>query len=393
MPVGRPAHGLPYARGVFCPAYDDGRCRSCTLLAVPYDEQLAGKAARAEGLLAPFGDIAWEPPVASAPAGYRNKAKLVVGGTVAAPTLGILDADHRGVDLQDCLLYDERLAAAFPALADFVTRAGLAPYAVPERSGELKHLLVTVSPDGELMVRFVLRSTEALARVRKHLPSLLAELPHVAVASVNVLPAHAALLEGEREILLTEASALRMRLDGIDLWLRPQGFFQTNSAVAAALYRQAAAWLADDPPASLWDLYCGVGGFALHAAAVAPGARVLGVETSEAAVAGARSSAAFAGLAAEFVAGDATAFALGSSAADLPEVVVVNPPRRGIGPALAGWFEASGVLRILYSSCHAESLATDLAAMPSLRPVRGRLLDMFPQTAHDEVLVELRRGA
>ncbi len=383
---------VPYARGVFCPAYDDGRCRSCTLLAVPYHEQLAGKAAHTAGLLAPFGDIAWEAPVPSAPAGYRNKAKLVVGGTLDAPTLGILDVDHRGVDLQDCLLYEERLAATFPVLAAFVTRAGLVPYAVPERSGELKHLLVTVSPDGELMVRFVLRSTESLARIRKHLPALLAELPQVAVASVNVLPAHAALLEGEREILLTEASALRMRLGGIDLWLRPQGFFQTNSAVAAALYRQAATWLADDPPASLWDLYCGVGGFALHAAA-ATRARVLGVETSEAAVAGARSSAASAGLDAEFVAGDATAFALGAPAADVPEVVVVNPPRRGIGAALAGWLEASGVPRVLYSSCHAESLATDLAAMPSLRPVRGRLLDMFPQTAHDEVLVELRRGA
>lgn len=375
---------------MFCPAYDEGRCRSCTLLAVAYGEQLAGKAAHAEGLLTPFGDIAWEPPVASAPAGYRNKAKLVVGGTVDAPTLGILDADHRGVDLQDCLLYDDRLAAAFPALADFVTRATLVPYAVPERSGELKHLLVTVSPDGELMVRFVLRSTEALARIRKHLPSLLAELPHVAVASVNVLPEHAALLEGEREILLTEASALRMRLNGIDLWLRPQGFFQTNSSVAAALYRQAASWLRDEPPASLWDLYCGVGGFALHAAVGTPGTEVLGVETSEAAVASAQASATFAGLEAEFVAGDATEFALGSSAP--PEVVVVNPPRRGIGAALAGWLEASGVPRVLYSSCHVESLATDLAAMPSLRPVRGRLLDMFPQTAHDEVFVELRRA-
>jgi 23S rRNA (uracil747-C5)-methyltransferase len=375
---------------VFCPAYADGRCRSCTLLAVGYDEQLAGKAARAEGLLAPFGDIGWEPPVPSAPAGYRNKAKLVVGGAVNAPTLGILDADHRGVDLQDCLLYDERLAATFPALAAFVTRASLVPYAVPERTGELKHLLVTVSPDGELMVRFVLRSTEALARIRKHLPSLLAELPTLAVVSVNVLPEHAALLEGEREILITEASALRMRLNGIDLWLRPQGFFQTNSSVAAALYRQAAAWVHDEPPASLWDLYCGVGGFALHAAVGSLGAAVLGVETSEAAVVGARASAASAGLEAEFVAGDATAFALGSSAA--PEVVVVNPPRRGIGAPLAGWLEASGVPRVLYSSCHVESLVSDLAAMPSLRPVRGRLLDMFPQTAHDEVLVELRRA-
>ncbi len=376
---------------MFCPAYDDGRCRSCTLLAVGYDAQLAGKGERARRLLPP--GIAWEPPVASAPARYRNKAKLVVGGTVDAPTLGILDADHRGVDLQDCLLYDERLAAAFPALAAFVTRARLEPYAVPERAGELKHLLVTVSPDGELMVRFVLRSTEALARIRKHLPWLAAALPQLAVASVNVLPAHAALLEGEREILLTEASALRMRLGGIDLWLRPQGFFQTNSAVAAALYAQAAAWLSDDPPASLWDLYCGVGGFALHAAAAVPGARVLGVETSEAAVAGARSSAAFAGLVAEFRAGDATQAALASSAAERPDVVVVNPPRRGIGATLAGWLEGSGVPRVLYSSCHVESLATDLAAMPSLRPVRARLLDMFPQTAHDEVLVELRRAA
>ena len=375
---------------MFCPAYDEGRCRSCTLLALPYADQLAGKQAQRRALLAAYDDLAWEPPFASAERCYRNKAKLVVGGTVAAPTLGILDADHRGVDLQDCLLYDARLTAAFPALAEFVTRAGLVPYAVPERSGELKHLLVTVSPDGELMVRFVLRSTESLARIRKHLPWLQNRLPQVAVASVNLLPAHAALLEGEREIPLTQAEALRMTLNGVDLWLRPQGFFQTNTAVASALYRQAAAWLADDPPSSLWDLYCGVGGFALHAAAQAgPGCSVLGVETSEAAVAGARRSAADAGLAAQFVAGDATAFAV--SSAHVPDAVVVNPPRRGIGTALATWLEAAGVRRVLYSSCNAESLAADLAAMPSLRPVRARLLDMFPQTSHDEVLVDLRR--
>lgn len=387
---------------MFCPAFDAGRCHSCTLLALPYEQQLAGKQARVEGLLAAYDELTWEPPVGSREAGYRNKAKLVVGGPLDTPTLGILDADHRGVDLQDCLLYDERLTAAFPALAAFVTRAGLTPYAVPERTGELKHVLVTVSPDGELMVRLVLRSTEALARIGKHLTSLLAELPQVAVASVNVLPQHAALLEGDREILLTAASALRMRLNGIDLWLRPQGFFQTNTDIAARLYREAAAWLSDEPWSSLWDLFSGVGGFALHAPttlAVTPPAtkpvatpvpRVLGVETSEAAVAGARMSAAAAGVAAEFVAADATAFALASSSP--PDVVVVNPPRRGIGATLAGWLESSGVQRVLYSSCNAESLVADLAAMPSLRPVRGRLLDMFPQTAHDEVLVDLRRA-
>jgi 23S rRNA (uracil747-C5)-methyltransferase len=71
--------------------------------------------------------------------------------------------------------------------------------------------------------------------------------------------------------------------------------------------------------------------------------------------------------------------------------VIVNPPRRGIGPELAGWLEMSSVRHVIYSSCNAVSLARDLAAMPSLRPVTGRVLDMFPQTTHYEAMVLLER--
>src|SRR5690606_39085012 len=140
-------------------------------------------------------------------------------------------------------------------------------------------------------------------------------------------------------------------------------------------------------PASIWDLYCGVGGFALHLAR--PGREVLGVESSAEAIEAAQATAAELGWPARFVAGDATAFALESDHA--PDLVVVNPPRRGIGAELAGWLERSGVRHVLYSSCNAVTLARDLAAMPSLRPTRARLLDMFPQTNHYEVLVALER--
>ncbi|HWS58229.1 MAG TPA: 23S rRNA (uracil(747)-C(5))-methyltransferase, partial [Actinotalea sp.] len=75
-----------------------------------------------------------------------------------------------------------------------------------------------------------------------------------------------------------------------------------------------------------------------------------------------------------------------------PELVVVNPPRRGIGVELSRWLESSSVQRVVYSSCNATSLARDLDAMPSLRPRRARLLDMFPQTTHDELLVLLERA-
>ena len=172
-----------------------------------------------------------------------------------------------------------------PALAAFVTRARLEPYDVPSRRGELKNLLVTESPDGELMLRFVLRSQEPVTRIRKHLPALQAEVPRLAVVTVNLLPEHRAVLEGEREVVLTGEATLPMRLaTGVTLQLGPRSFFQTNTPVAEALYEQARAWVDGLPGVrTVWDLYCGVGGFALHLAS--PGREVLGVEVSADAVA------------------------------------------------------------------------------------------------------------
>ncbi|MGN6782408.1 MAG: methyltransferase domain-containing protein, partial [Marmoricola sp.] len=325
-----------------------------------------------------------------------NKAKMVVHGTAAEPTLGILDPTRSGVDLRDCPLHTAGLQAALPVLAEFIAAARIEPYDVPSRRGELKHLLVTEAPGepgepGALMVRFVLRSQEPVTRIRKHLPWLRERLPQLAVASVNLQPEHKAILEGDREIILTEQETLRMHVAGLDLHLRPQSFFQTNTPMAAELYRLGRAWVAEVAPRSVWDLYCGVGGFALAIATGTPApADVVGIEVSAEAVTSAAQSARELGVAGvRFETGDATAYALGAPAA--PDLVVVNPPRRGVGPELAGWLEESGVRHVLYSSCNARTLAADLGEMPSLRPVRAQLLDMFPNTAHYEVLTLLER--
>lgn len=372
-----------------CDHFDAGRCRSCTLLSTPYADQLAGKQAEVARLLADVApDVAWLPPVPSAPAGFRNKAKMVVAGTVDAPTLGLLDTD-----LRDCALHTPGLVQAMGTLAEFITRATLTPYDVAARRGELKHVIATESPDGELMVRFVLRSQEPVARIRKHLGWLQSRLPSMVVASVNLQPEHKAILEGEREIVLTEGpGTLTMVLNGLPLHLRPQGFFQTNTAVAAALYAQATAWVEQVAPEKVVDLYCGVGGFGLHAARTSTAPNVLGVEISEEAVVAARRTAEELGLDAHFVAGDATSIeGLVNTALGAADLVVVNPPRRGIGPDLAAALEAAPARDIVYSSCNAVTLAKDLAAMPSLRPVRARVLDMFPNTGHFEVVAHLTR--
>lgn len=374
-----------------CDAFESGRCASCARIREPLDAQVARKQADAAQRLAAFGPIHWHAPVRSREAGFRNKAKMVVAGSVDQPTLGILDASGHGVDLTDCPLYPAAISGIFPALAAFIRQARIAPYDVPGRRGELKYLLVTVAEhSGELMLRFVLRSQESIARIRKHLPALRAALPGLRVVSANLQPEHKAVLEGEREILLTDEAALTMRLNDLPIHLRPQSFFQTNTDVAAALYRQARDWVAALDPPALWDLYCGVGGFALHCA---DGRReVTGIELSEEAIASACRSRDELGLAGVcFQAGDAAAFA--RAAIRLPPLVIVNPPRRGIGSALCQRLRESEARWIIYSSCNVESLARDLADLADFRVRQARLFDMFPHTDHFEVACLLERHA
>jgi len=344
---------------------------------------------------------------------------MAVAGTTARPTLGILDGAGHGVDLRSCPLHVPAIEAALPVLADLITDLGLHPYDVPARRGDLKHVLVTASPDDDLMVRFVLRSRRHLERLHAALPDLRRSLPQLAVVSVNIQGVHQAVIEGPEEIVLTEEDRLLMRLhllspdgssrtgqgtDGVELplYLPTRSFFQTNTAVAEALYATARSWAEESEPARVWDLFCGVGGFAL--ALAAPGRRVLGVEVSAPAIDGARDAAALMGLDPDLVrfeAGDARVLdpaadpdgsIPGEVEAERPDLLVVNPPRRGIGEHLVTRIEASGVERVLYSSCNPRTLATDLAHLPSMRVVRARLFDMFPHTDHAEVLVELARG-
>ena len=375
---------------MLCAYYEAGMCRSCTIIETSACDPGGRKARpRARELLGARGDeAAWLDPVVGPERGFRTKAKMVAGGSIASPTLGILSPAGTGVDLEECPLYPPQLAAAFAPLKRFITLAALEPYNVPERRGELKNVIVTVAPSGELMARFVLRSTEPIARIRKHLPWLLGELPQLTVASANILAEHRAVVEGEREIMLTEADSLTMAVNGIDLHLKPQSFFQTNTDVATALYRQAAEWVETAAPGSVWDLYCGVGGFALQRRVAGTRGHRRGGVRRRCCLRATLGRWPWAAKA-EFVAADATAWALAQPAP--PDLVIVNPPRRGIGEALANWLEASGVQTVIYSSCNAVTLAKDLAAMPSLRVREARLLDMFPHTEHYEVAVLLTR--
>ncbi|MDK8347401.1 methyltransferase domain-containing protein [Brevibacterium sp. UMB1308A] len=388
-----------------CSYFDAGLCRSCTLLPVPMSTRVESQQAEVAELLAPFWatgetgtpEQTWLPPVMGPESGFRIKVKMVVAGTTEHPTLGILDDDGAGIDLTDCPLYPESIHTVIRTLPWLIKRAQIPPYNVRKRKGQLKHVIVTAGDDNRVMVRFVLASQSALPRIQEHLPAFMDACEGVEVFSVsaNINPVHTAIIEGDEEIALHGPQWLPVTQGRVQLKVRPQSFVQTNTVVASGLYEQVREWVSNaEVPATshgrhlkVWDLFCGVGGFALHVAG--PGRQVTGVEVAPAAVESAREVAGENDLGLNFICADAAQWS--HQQTQVPDVLIVNPPRRGMGEDMAGWVEQSGIPHVIYSSCNPRTLAADLAKMPEYRIEQARFLDMFPHTSHAEVVALMRR--
>ncbi|TCP96886.1 23S rRNA m(5)U-747 methyltransferase [Cricetibacter osteomyelitidis] len=384
-----------------CEHYQKGNCRSCQWLELPYNAQLTNKTQHLKQQLSNLdcSQLSWLPTQQSPLTAFRNKAKMVVSGVVERPILGIL-ADPNdpasAVDLTDCLLYPTHFQDIFNVLKDFIARAGLVPYNVKKQRGELKYILLTESRiSGELMLRFVVRSDSRLALVQRELNGLMKKVPQLKVVSLNIQPQHAAILEGEQEIFLTEQQTLAENFNDIPLFIRPQGFFQTNPSVASNLYATAQDWIKNLPIMRLWDLFCGVGGFGLHCANALqlqhPDQiiKLTGIEISPSAIECATQSARLLGLRdVKFQSLDSANFALNQTQ-QTPDLVIVNPPRRGIGNALSKFLNKMQPHFLLYSSCNAVTMGQDLKSLTNYKMRKIRLFDMFPHSSHYEVLVLL----
>ncbi|MCG9537347.1 23S rRNA (uracil(747)-C(5))-methyltransferase RlmC [Providencia huaxiensis] len=372
-----------------CEKYAAGQCHSCQWLTLTPEQQVIEKQSQLQALLPAIDISLFQPPATGPLMAFRNKAKMVVSGSVEKPVLGIIGHDGQGVDLTDCPLYPAEFSDVFASLIPFIARAGLTPYNIERKRGELKYLLLTQSHhSGKFMLRFVLRSEKKIEQLRNALPWLQAQLPQLEVITANIQPVHMAILEGEDEIFLTEQRTLREEFNQVPLFIRPQGFFQTNPIVAAKLYQTAREWVKALDIDSLWDLFCGVGGFGLHCAE--KDTHLTGIEISAPAIASAQQSADELGLKhVEFKALDSTRFATANQ--DIPQLILVNPPRRGIGKELCDFLSHVQPEYILYSSCNAQTMAQDLQLLAGYQVCKVQLFDLFPHTAHFEVLTLLKR--
>lgn len=374
----------------FCAYFNSGQCRSCTDIVQDYATQIAGKEAQARAALSFLAPFTMEKSVESPRQGFRNRAKMVVTGTIENPIIGLPGEENLdlGRELLACPIHHPKLNALISALPQYIRAYNLIPYRIQERQGELKSLIAFYSAESdEFYLRFVLRSKECVSRIRKLLPELKTEFPALAVVTANIQPIPHAILEGPEEIYLTERQAVDHRIGAHHFHLTPQAFVQTNSEVAEKLYAHAAEWIRGAGAEKVMELFCGQGAFSFFAAATAK--EILGVDINPSGVKAAAESAREQGLShLQFRAADAADVGAEITAFK-PDLILVNPPRRGLGRSL-DLLLAHSPQKIIYSSCSLESLAADLQKLSiKYRAERVQLFDLFPHTAHFETLVLL----
>jgi 23S rRNA (uracil747-C5)-methyltransferase len=367
-----------------------------------YASQLKSKQQKLLQSLAFAGDFSVLPPVSSPQQGFRNRAKMVVTGTVEAPRVGLTGESSldEGRELLDCPIHHPRLNQLIAALPEWIRNYKLTPYQIAARTGELKGLILYFDEGSdEMYLRFVLRSKECVSRIQKLVPSLQNRFPGLKCVSANIQPVPHAILEGPEEIFISSEKYIRHTLGDLTLKLSPRAFVQTNAKVAVQLYQTASRWMQEFRPKRMLELYSGQGAFSFVAASALSDSfeEILGVEINPDAVVTAnetvrefRENGQVKMAPLKFQCADATQ--VGAIGQDFrPDLILVNPPRRGLGEGVK-LIEQILPKHLIYSSCAVDTLEKDLRYLSRKYQItKAQLFDMFPHTEHFEVLTCLTR--
>ena len=380
-----------------CPAYP--RCGGCSLRHMDYEEELSFKLQRVNDALHRIGKLDFSVS-AILPAGEnakrRRKVIFNVAEQDARPVAGFYRArSHDVVPVPNCAAVPERSLVCAQTVLDWMEREHIPVYNEAENRGGVRHIFYRSS---HLTENAVLTLTASRSPGKKPLDTLAVMLrercPEVTGLVLNRNTARGnTVLAGEFDTVWG-SDTLTESLCGLTFSLSPRSFFQVNPPQSERLYEAALDYAAITPGMTVLDLYCGTGTIGLCMAK--RGARVIGAEVIPAAVENAKANAERNGLSAqcEFLCADA-----GEAAAEFsrrgirPQVIVVDPPRRGLDESVISHAAGMQPDRIVYVSCDPGTLARDLSlfAQRGYSPVSGIAVDMFPRTSHVETVCLLVR--
>ena len=371
-------------------------CGGCDFWHMDYEEESRLKAERVRQCLNRMGGENLEQmPILAAPTchGYRNKAQYPVASQKNKAYAGFFRAGtHNVVENQRCLILPEDTDRVKDLVMDYVNRNHVSVYDEVQHKGLLRHIYVRRGAvSGQILVCLVVNGN-ALPKVSQLIDSL-KQIPGFTSLVLNVNTKKGNTILGPENITLYGPGYIEDTLCGLQFRLSPHSFYQINHHQAQRLYEAAIAQAGITKADTVLDLYCGVGTITLCMAKAA--GKVIGVEVVPQAVADARDNAARNGIEnAEFFCGDAGEAALALEAKGIQaDVVVVDPPRKGLNSDAIEALTRFNPRRIVYVSCDPATLARDVALLKErgFRLQNAMAADLFPRCSHVESIVTLIR--
>ena len=373
-----------------CPYY--GKCGGCDFRHMDREEELYAKKTRMQDALRRIGgsDVQVEEILAGERLHYRNKSQFPIA---ADGTVGFYKArSHRVIPVENCLLQKVDTNNVQLKFDRYIRLYNVSCYDERTRQGLLRHLYVRTNGAGESLVcifangRELPHKAELVALLREASPRIVG-----VVLGVNTQPTGAIL--GKEYRTLWGTDVLTDELCGLTFRLSVPSFYQVNREMAEVLYAKAVEFAGLTGGETVLDLYCGAGTItqvmARHAG------RAIGAEIVPEAIEDAKANAKRNGVEnVEFFCGDASAVAADYAAKGLrPDVICVDPPRKGLAPEVVRAAAQMAPRRIVYVSCDPATLARDvkLFAAEGYGAVRAAAVDMFPGTANVESVVALER--
>jgi len=375
------------------------KCGGCQLQHMSYAMQLEMKQNQVKNVMRKIGHLDHVPvhPVIGMedPWRYRNKVSIPVGEKDGELITGFYQQrSHRIIeDMETCVVQDEVNDRTTEAVRRIASKLGIRAYDEKNHRGVLRHIMVrTGQRTNETMIVLVTR-TEKLPHKGALIKELTETYPHIKSIIQNVNPERTNVILGKKTKLLWGEEYIYDTIGDIRFAISAKSFYQVNPDQTEKLYEQALEYAEIDSNDVVIDAYCGIGTISLFLAQKAK--KVYAVEIVPEAISDAKKNAEINGITnAEFFVGEAEKIMPWWTAQGLkPDVIVVDPPRKGCDEALLQAMIDMQPKRIVYVSCNPSTLARDLRILEDggYNTQEVQPVDMFSQTGHVECVVKIDR--
>lgn len=382
-----------------CPVFR--LCGGCAYRHISYEAELRLKQRQVYEALARIGGAQFEQQrIIPSPQQeqYRNKAQYPVRADEHGRCIAGFFArrSHRLVQSDKCYLQPPVFAEIVTDVIAFANMYSITPYNEQTGKGLLRHIyLRCAEATGQLMVCLVING-RSLPHTDELIHSLIAKYPQIQSVVLNLNNENTNVILGNKTITLYGADVIVDELRGIKVALSPLSFYQVNRRGAERLYDIAEQYACPAPVSLLLDLYCGAGTIGLSMAHQAD--RLIGVDIVPEAIENARDNAVRNGVHnCEFLCADASRAATELSERGLrPDVVILDPPRKGSDYACLKAIAQMSPDRIVMISCNPATAARDIKILRDefgYRPTAATAVDLFPRTVHTETVCLLSKKA